>query len=39
MKNSKHLFSSTKNLVILGVFIALGTILMLIEIRIQLYRF
>lgn len=32
MKNSKHLFSSTKNLVILGVFIALGTILMLIEI-------
>lgn len=32
MKNSKHLFSSTKNLVILGFFIALGTILMLIEI-------
>lgn len=32
MKNSKYLFSSTKNLVILGVFIALGTILMLIEI-------
>ena len=39
MKNSKHLFSSTKNLVILGVFIALGTILMLIEIPYPMYRF
>lgn len=32
MNNSKNLFSNTKNLVLLGVFIALGAILMLIEI-------
>ena len=32
MNNSKNLLSNTKSLVLLGVFIALGAILMLIEI-------
>ncbi len=39
MKNSKNMFSNTKNLVMLGVFIALGTILMMIEIPYPIVPF
>lgn len=39
MKNSNNMFSNTKNLVMLGVFIALGTILMMIEIPYPIVPF
>ena len=39
MRSSKSFFSNTKSLVILGVFIALGAILMLIEIPYPIVPF
>ena len=39
MKNATTSFKETKNLILLGVFIALGTILMLIEIPYPLVPF